>query len=133
MFPFDMDEDEMDVKEETHKEPIDYEIDFETGKLTGRVITGVDAIIQWIKIVLSTDRYFFPQYSWNHGSDLHTLIGQNYDEEYVQTEVKRMLNEALLVDESITGIDNLEFEMKDSKLTISFTVNTIYGRGEVNV
>lgn len=133
MFPFDIDDDELNIEEERLIVPTDYEIDFSTGKLTGRIITGLDAIIQWIKIVLITDRYVFPQYSWSHGSDLSTLIGQNYDEDYISTEVKRMIKEALSVDDSIIGFDDLVCEMKGDRLTISFTVNTLYGRGEINV
>lgn len=133
MFPFDIDDDELNIEEERLIVPTDYEIDFNTGKLTGRIITGLDAIIQWIKIVMITDRYVFPQYSWSHGSDLSSLIGQNYDEDYISTEVKRMINEALLVDDSIIGIDDLVCEMKGDRLMISFTVNTLYGRGEINV
>lgn len=133
MFPFDIDDESMEVQTEESSIPTDYEIDFATGKLTGRIITGLDAIIQWIKIVLTTDRYVFPQYSWNHGSDLSSLIGQNYDEDYITTEVKRMVKEALSVDEAITGFDDLDVSMKGDRLTVSFTVNTLYGRGEVNV
>lgn len=133
MFPFDIDDDELNIEEERLIVPTDYEIDFSTGKLTGRIITGLDAIIQWIKIVLITDRYVFPQYSWSHGSDLSTLIGQNYDEDYISTEVKRMIKEALSVDDSIIGFDDLVCEMKGDRLTISFAVNTLYGRGEINV
>lgn len=133
MFPFDLDDEEINVAVPEEKEPTDYEIDFRTGRLTGRIITGLDAIIQWIRIVLSTDRYFYPQYSWNHGVELNTLIGQNYDESYIKSEVKRMIEEAIMIDENILGIDNLVCSMKGDKLTVSFTVNTIYGGGEVNV
>ena len=62
MFPFDIDEDEITPVIEEEKEPTDYEIDFNTGRLTGKIITGLDAIIQWVRIVLSTDRYYYPQY-----------------------------------------------------------------------
>ena len=44
MFPFDLDDDETEVDEIEEKEPKDYEVDFKTGKLTGRIITGLDAI-----------------------------------------------------------------------------------------
>lgn len=133
MFPFDIEDDEINIVVESEKEPTDYEIDFETGKLTGRVITGLDAIIQWIKLVLSTDRYYYPQYSWDHGAELSELIGQNYDEQYIKSEVKRMISEAVMIDKNILGIDALECTMERDKLTVSFTVDTIYGRGEVSV
>ena len=49
MFPFDIEDDEVDVEIDEQTEPSDYEIDLETGKLTGRVITGLDAIKQRVK------------------------------------------------------------------------------------
>ena len=132
MFPFDLEDNEMlvDVEE---KEPRDYEIDFSTGKLTGRIITGLEAVIQAFKIILLTDRYIFPQYSWTHGSDLYTLIGKNYDEEYVTTEIKRMIQEAISEVEEITGFDNLVIDYQKDRLCLSFSIDTIYGRGEINV
>lgn len=133
MFPFDIDEEEITPVIEEEKEPSDYEIDFNIGKLTGRIITGLDAIKQWVRIVLSTDRYYYPQYSWEHGVELSELIGKNYDEDYIKSEAKRMISEALLVDKNIQGIDNFECAMENDKLTVSFTIDTIYGRGEVNV
>lgn len=132
MFPFDVEVSDQSLNSEL-KDPIDYEIDFESGKLTGRIITGLDAVIQWIKIALLTNRYYFPQYSWTHGSDLATLIGQAYDPEYTQTEVKRMISEAISIDPSITGFDDVKIDYDDGKLSIAFTVNTIYGSGDVNV
>lgn len=132
MFPFDIEDEEMEITSE-EKELADYEIDFEKEKLTGKVITGLDAIRQWVKITLLTERYLFPQYSWNHGSDFNTLIGQNYDEDYINTEVKRMISEALSVNESIIGFDELKIEMKGDRLYVSFVLDTIYGRGDVSV
>ena len=133
MFPFDIDDEEITPDVEEEKIPTDYEIDFKTGKLTGRIITGLEAIIQWVKIVLSTDRYYYPQYSWNHGSDLSSLIGQNYDQDYIKSEVQRMIEEAIMVDENITGISDLECSFDRDKLTAKFTIETIFGGGEISV
>lgn len=133
MFPFDLDDDEIEAAQEETKEPKDYEIDFKTGKLTGRMVTGLSAIEQWIYLALSTDRYFYTQYSWNYGSELNTLIGKHHSQSYVESEVKRMLEEALLVNENITGIDNLTCRIEKDVLTAAFTVNTIYGEVEINV
>ena len=133
MFPFDIDEDEITPVIEEEKEPTDYEIDFNTGRLTGKIITGLDAIIQWVRIVLSTDRYYYPQYSWSHGSDLSSLIGQNYDQDYIESEVKRMIEDAIMVDDNILGISDLECSFVKDKLTIQFKIETIYGGGEISV
>lgn len=133
MFPFDIEDEELEVRTDEEKELSDYEIDFETGKLTGRIITGLEAIRQWVKISLTTERYLFPQYSWNHGSDFNALIGQGYDEDYINTEVKRMISEVVSQEEAITGFDELKIEMKGDRLSVSFVIDTIYGRGDINV
>lgn len=135
MFPFDLDlEDTLSTETESSNTiPTDYEIDFKTGKLTGRVITGLEAIKQWCRIVLSTDRYFFTQYSWNHGNELNTLICRNFTQSYIDTEVKRMIEDALLVNDDILGIEDLECKIENDKLTASFKLNTIYGGDYINV
>lgn len=132
MFPFDLDEEE-EIEVDEQKEPKDWEIDFDTGKLTGRIVTGFDAIKQWVRLVLSVDRYTFPQYSWDYGNDLSTLIGQHYDEAYIKSEAKRMIEDALSVNEDITGIENFECSLQGDKLVATFTLNTTYGSGEVDV
>lgn len=133
MFPFDIEDEEVDVEVEEVKEPADYEINFETGRLTGRIITGLDAIVQRAKIVLNTDRYFYSQYSWDHGAELNQLIGKNYDKDYIESEVKRMVSEALMTDESILDITDFSTFIQNEKLTVRFTIDTVYGRRELSV
>ena len=133
MFPFDLEDEEIYPVIADDKEPADYEIDFTTGKLTGRIITDLEAIKQWARIVLTTERYYYPQYSWNHGNEFYNLIGKNYDENYIKSEAKRMTEEALMVKKEIIGIENFECEMKKNRLKVHFTINTTYGRGEIDV
>lgn len=135
MFPFDIEEDdELIVEEqETRSEPTDYEIDFTTGELTGKIITGLPAVIQWIRLALETERYFYNQFSWEYGSELKTLIGQSFSEEYITSEVQRMVTDALSTSEDIDSISSLEVAMDGDNLQIDFTVNTPYGSGEVNL
>ena len=135
MFPFDIEEDDVEIieEDETDKEPSDYEIDFATGELTGRIITGLDAIKQWIRLALGTDRYFYNQFSWDYGSELNELIGQSYSEEYIESEVTRMVTDALSTNKDIDGISSLHVVMENDSLQISFIVNTPYGNGEVEV
>lgn len=133
MFPFDIDDDEIDDNQIEETEPKDYEIDLQTGKLTGRFVTGLKAIEQWIYIALSTERYFYTQYSWNYGSELSTLIGKQASQAYVESEVKRMIEEALLINEHITEIEDLVCSIRKDILTASFTVITDYGEVNINV
>lgn len=96
MFPFDIEDEEAMPEIEEEKELEEYEVDFESGNLTGRKIGGKEAVKQWIHIALSIDRYHYTQYSWEYGSELRELIGKHYDEAYIMTEAKRMVEEAVM-------------------------------------
>lgn len=134
MFPFDLDDDEDIVQVDEEKtEPVDYEIDFTTGKLTGRIIRGLPAIEQWIRLALGTERYFYTQFSWDYGGELQDLIGRNYQEEYIHSEVKRMIADALSVNKDIDSISNVNEVMDNDKMIVTFTVNTVYGSREVSL
>lgn len=135
MFPFDLEDEEIDLEEIEEEElgPADYEIDFETGHLTGNIITGLDALIQWARLALSIDRYVYPQYSWDYGCEVKSLIGKNYNPEYIVSEVKRMVTETLTVNEHIEGITNFSCQLVGDSLTASFRLETVYGNGEVEI
>ena len=131
MFPFDIEDEKLGIEEEKEQPLTDYEIDFETGKLTGRIISGLDVIKQRVRIILGTNRYYYPQYSWDHGCELETLIGKNYDLDYIKTEAKRMVSEALMDEDYIDSITDFDAAVDGVRLTVSFTMNTIYGSTEV--
>lgn len=133
MFPLDLDDDDLIDETDESDEPRDYELDLRTGKLTGRMVTGLDAIKQWIYLALSTERYYYTQHSWDYGSELHTLIGKTVDPEYIESEAARMIEEALLVNKHITDIDDLTCSIDRDVLTVSFTAITDYGEVAINV
>lgn len=133
MFPFDLDDDEILAKTRDVSKERDYEIDFERNVLTGRMIEGIEAVKQWIRLALGTERYFYRQYSWNFGHELDTLIGKGYSNGYIETEAYRMVSEALQLEPNIVSISNFKCHFDDGNLTVSFTVNTTYGEDDVNV
>lgn len=134
MFPFDIDEgEEILTDEEDEVEYKEYEIDFETGQLTGRVVDGIDAVRVWIYLALRTAKYRYEQYSWDYGCELDTLIGKSYTNEYLESEIQRMLEECLLLNEHITEVELLDFENEDDKLNATIKVITDYGEEEMNV
>jgi predicted NUDIX family phosphoesterase len=136
MFPFDLDDDEdvlEEEQEETTSEQVDYEIDFTTGKLTGRIISGLDAVIQWIRLALGTEKYYFNQFSWDYGCELQSLIGRDYSEEIIDSEVDRMIRDTLSANEDIEGISDMDITYDNDKIQAVFTVNTVYGSEEVSI
>lgn len=90
-------------------------------------IDGLNAVVQSAYCAIQTPRYEHLIFSWQYGSELHTLIGK--DEAYVFSEAKRMIKEALSVDTRITDVRNFNFE--DG--VISFVIDTIFGSEELTM
>lgn len=134
MFPFDIDEgEEILTDEEDEVEYKEYGIDFETGQLTGKVVTGIEAVRVWAYLALNTAKYRFEQYSWDYGNELETLIGQSCTEEHAESEIQRMLEECLLMNEHITEVELLDFSIEDDKITGTINIITDYGEEEMNI
>ncbi|MFQ9112448.1 MAG: DUF2634 domain-containing protein [Butyribacter sp.] len=134
MFPFDLEDEEIDAEElEEETEKQEYEVDIETGKLTGRMISGIEAVKQWLTIALAIDRYKYTQYSWENGSELSTLIGQGYEKDYVDSEVERMISEVAELNDDITDVSDFSITFEGDRLTISFKMSTVYGEEDMTV
>lgn len=111
----------------------EYEIDFSTNQLTGRIVEGVDALAIWAYLALKAKRYRWAIYSWYYGEEYTNLIGYSYSEEYLKSEVQRYVEECLLENEHITGVEDLEVSQKKDVLYIKFTMVTDIGSREVKV
>ena len=85
----------------------------------------VEALIQSIYFILSTERYKFVIYSWNYGVELVDLIGKPMP--YVMSEIPRRIKEALTQDSRINNVKDFEFEKNGKKLHVTFTVETKIG------
>lgn len=130
-FPFEIEDSNAVINEnEVLRE---YEIDFKSGRMTGRIVEGLEAIKAWIYLALNVPRYRHVIYSWDYGSELDSLIGQGYTQDHLETEVNRMIEEALLINKNILSIDNLVVAQESDKISVSFTASTIYGEVEINV
>lgn len=98
----------------------------ETG---GEHVIGIceelEELRQTIFCILNTERYRYPVYSWNYGIDLIDLYGKPAD--YVMSELKRRITEALKQDDRITAVEEFEFEVTGKQILVTFFVRTIYG------
>lgn len=141
LFPFFTDEDSEDLEledpiedvEDEEKPYREYEFDPKTGKLTGRIIEGTDAIVVWAILTLRSERYKHPIYSWDYGEEFSEMLGYSYEPDLLQSEVERMVEECLLVNEHILSINNLNVEQVNDRLLISFSMETDQGDAEVEV
>lgn len=101
-----------------------YALDIEHGRIRG-MVDELESLRQSIYLILSVERYQYPIYSYNYGVELVDLIGQPKD--FVMSEVKRRITEALTQDDRINSVDCWEFESTKNALIVTFTVHSIFG------
>ncbi|WP_405761578.1 DUF2634 domain-containing protein [Anaerovibrio slackiae] len=101
-----------------------YKLDIDKGRIRG-MTDEADAMLQAVYLILSVERYQYPIYSFNYGVELADLIGQPKD--YVMSEAKRRITEALTQDDRIESVDGWAFETTKKSVIVTFTVHTIFG------
>jgi phage baseplate assembly protein W len=103
-----------------------YGIDFQEGRMRG-VIDGKEAIQQFIYNTIRTPRYkhfIYPDY---FGCEIHDVIGKDYSEPLMRTEIERTIKEALIYDERIENVSDFVITVQDDEINVQFTVDTIEG------
>jgi len=113
--------------EEVTQPSYTYKLDRNTRRVSG-MVDGQDAVKQAVFKILQTVRYRHEIYSFDYGHELESLIGTN--PLFVEAEVRRMLDEALLQDERIRKIADLKVEVTGDAITAVFTVVTDTGAFE---
>jgi len=110
---------------ETAEQPsLTYRMDWEKKRISGS-IDGLEAVQQAAVKILQTDRYEQLIYSFNYGTEWNLVLGA--DRLLVRSEIRRVLSEALLQDDRIIGIEDMEVLFSGDNLTVEFTVVTQYG------
>lgn len=102
-----------------------YKIDTKTYERINGYTDELEAITQAVYLILQTERYMFPIYSWDYGVELVDLIGQPIS--YVLSEIPRRITEALTMDNRIEDVKDFEFEINKKKVHTTFTVVTVSG------
>ena len=103
-----------------------YKLDFVNKRIIG-TIDGPDAVLQFIKKVLSTDKYAYEIYNWYYGNELQKLVGKSYD--YVVTRIPNIFKEALLVDDRIVDVRDFVFTRTQmDSVHVSCVVDTVYSQ-----
>lgn len=111
----------------------EYEFNFETGKMTGKLLEGKEALKMWIYKALLTQRYRYTIYSWDFGQDLEELIGQGYEKGFIQSEVERRIKDCLLINNNIKDCTNFNINLEQDQLQVDFKVTTTFGEVDINV
>ena len=88
--------------------------------------SGLESVRQAVEIILNAERYRWQIYSNNFGIELDDLIGES--EDYIQSELPRMVSDALMQDNRVTAVDDFAFSRNGSDaMTVSFSVHCVYG------
>jgi len=101
-----------------------YKIDFETGEIVSNFIDETEATLQFIIKTIKTQRDKYLIYSSDVGSELSYLFNESYSQEYLELEVPRLIEEALLIDDRILDINDFVILKVFDELHISFSVLT---------
>lgn len=110
-----------------------YKYDFNTGRFLG-LIDEKDALLQFIQKALITQRDYYSIYSQDYGSEIGDLIGDDVTRPYLESEIPRMIREALEIDDRVISVDsvNIDSIIGDS-IYISLKVTSVYGEIETAV
>lgn len=87
-----------------------------------------EALQVWIYKTLQTQRYVWPAYSRAYGNELDQLIGLANTRDLADSEAKRYITEALMVNPYIQELSGFTFDHQGSRLTAAFEVTSVYGR-----
>ncbi|MCY7821233.1 DUF2634 domain-containing protein [Bacillus inaquosorum] len=109
-----------------------YKIDFENGRITNEIITGLEAIKQFVYLSLHTERYAYSVYSHDIGNELQEVLADNETTDaYKKMEIPRLIEEALIYDDRISAVTDFEIDKQGESFHVSFIVETDEGSLEI--
>ena len=106
-----------------------YYINRNTNRISG-YIDDKDAIIQAIYLILSTERYESVIYNWYYGTEFDSLVGK--DRDFVKSELKRRIVEAILEDDRILDVTDFDISFNKDVANVVFLVETNIGDININ-
>ncbi|ASS76810.1 hypothetical protein CIG75_18930 [Tumebacillus algifaecis] len=114
--------------EETEQPSRTYRIDWSEKRAIGTV-DGIEAVTQSVYKILQTDRFENLIYSSDYGAEYAGLHGNQ--RQYIQSELRRRIREALLQDDRITGVEAMEFRFGADSVLVEFTVVSTFGNAQI--
>ncbi|WP_018752167.1 DUF2634 domain-containing protein [Paenibacillus sanguinis] len=103
-----------------------YRLDRDAGRVSG-MVDGLEAVKQFIIKTLGTGRWRHVIYPDSYGSEADNIIGQSFSLSFTRTELARIITEALIYDERINEVKDFDIRQEQDRLTVFFTVVTVYG------
>ena len=109
-----------------------YLFDFDKGDFVirdGKLVEcdGVEAVRVWIEKILRTEKGRFRVYdNTDYGCHLEDLIiGNSYTPEFIEAELKREIEEALLLNPQISSVTNFKISHDKNSLTVTMEVHIL--------
>ena len=91
----------------------------------GGMVDGLVALKQAVYKILSTERYAHMIYSSGYGIERNGLIGMH--PAVLRSEAARRIREALLQDDRIEAVEDMEVVLEGTEAKAAFTVRSVYG------
>ena len=93
------------------------------------VLTGVEALKQWIEKCIRTQQGRYPIYNGTgYGANIEDLvIGKSYGFDFAESELRREIETAMLKHEDIYKMESFKAIKSGDVLKIEFTLTTKYG------
>ena len=94
-----------------------------------------EALKIWIIKALhaQTSRYTHRAYSNRYGNEITSLFGRSLKNSLLKSELKRYVEEALLVNPYIKRISDFSYTKSGAKVSAVFTVTSVYGNFEQEI
>lgn len=121
-----------DIVEGERQPSRNYKLDFTTGRISG-FIDEREAIEQFIIKAIRTARFRFIIYSDDEGCELEDLIGKDLSWPLFQSECTRVITEAIIYDDRIDNVYEIEYRREDDNVYVDFTVDTVEGTLNISV
>lgn len=102
-----------------------YKLRFD-GKPSVGMTDELEAVKQAIYLLLQTDRFLHPIFSWDYGIEREDWQEEDSEEE-LESLIEDRITEALLQDDRILEVTDFEFTRHREILSVACTVHTIFG------
>ena len=107
------------------KPSLTHRIDFKEKRIV-ELVNDIEALKQAIYLTLSTERYKYLIYSWDHGIRIESLFDK--PKTYIIPQLQARITDALMQDDRITEVSNFKFDVqKRGKYSVTFDVSSVFG------
>lgn len=114
-----------------------WRFDFDSGDFVmtpTRKVAAADetaAWVMWCQKAIRTPRYRHLIYSRGHGEEFDELIGKGYSRDVQESEIRRMVTEALMVDPRTASVGEFTFEWRNDACYFTCRISNVRDEGAV--